>query len=121
MTDPRRKSAARTVTKMKQTVEKIRSRKIKAEAESVHPVDVYYFYVFTNGWMFKFIALCFSLQCCLWDFRYGSTTVGNVYEGVLVEPLHQSDQGLHLSFSWKIFIPSIHILCVFLWKVFFEG
>lgn len=37
---------------------------------------------------------CFTLyQCPLWGFRYSETEVGNVYRGLLVDTMHQTDQG----------------------------
>lgn len=34
------------------------------------------------------------LQGALWGFKYGDTPIGNPYAALMVEPLHQTDQGV---------------------------
>jgi len=41
-------------------------------------------------WFLKILLF----QCCLWGFRFGTTDFGNPYRALMVESLHQCDQGI---------------------------
>lgn len=59
MSDTRKKSASRSVDKMKSIVAKIRQGIVKAEAESVHPVDVRSSLIFVRFVLLSFLMTRF--------------------------------------------------------------
>lgn len=64
------KRRRRTYNDMIKIVNNIKNGTESAKSNSVHPVE-----------------------CPLWGFRYFKTDYGNIYRGLLVETMHQSDQG----------------------------